>query len=122
MKKILNKNSYPYSFYHENEDRCPTCLSKLNIDLDLDENDNCRNCREELVADSENILSKETNKTSFSKSNQKQFKEFNSELFKAYINKFSNKDKLKLLNVLVGDISTTDIKLNSLLNQISNYK
>ncbi len=66
MKKILNKNSYPYSFYHENEDRCPTCLAKLNIDLDLDENDNCRNCREEFADDSENILSKETNKTSFS--------------------------------------------------------
>jgi len=36
-----------------------------------------------------------------SKPNQKQFKEFNPELFKAYINKFSDKDKVKALNILL---------------------
>lgn len=56
------------------------------------------------------------------KPNQKQFKEFNETLFKAYIDKFSSEDKLKILNTLVCSISTTDIKFNSLLNQISNYK
>lgn len=34
------------------------------------------------------------------KPNQKQFKEFNPELFKAYINKFSDKDKLKALEIV----------------------
>lgn len=34
------------------------------------------------------------------KPNKKQFVEFNEDLFKAYIAKFSEKDKLKMLNVL----------------------
>lgn len=54
--------------------------------------------------------------------NRKQFFEFNPELFKAYISKFSEEDKVKALNVLVCSISTTDIKFNSLLNQISDYR
>lgn len=55
------------------------------------------------------------------KANQKQYKQFDETLFKAYINKFSNEDKMKALKVLVCDISTTDPKLNTLLNQISNF-
>lgn len=53
--------------------------------------------------------------------NQKQYKQFDETLFKAYINKFSDEDKLKALKVLVCDISTTDPKLNTLLNQISAF-
>jgi ribosomal protein L37E len=34
------------------------------------------------------------------KANNKQFKEFNPELFKAYINKFSDEDKLKALKIV----------------------
>jgi hypothetical protein len=34
------------------------------------------------------------------KPNQKQFKEFNPELFKAYIDKFSDEDKIKAFNIL----------------------
>ena len=36
------------------------------------------------------------------KSNQKQFKEFNPELFKAYIDKFSDEDKIKAFNILIS--------------------
>lgn len=56
------------------------------------------------------------------KFNQKQYKQFDESLFKAYIDKFSDEDKIKVLNVLVCNISTVDTKFNSLLNQISNYK
>lgn len=56
------------------------------------------------------------------KPNQKQFKQFDESLFKSYIDKFSNEDKIKALNILVCSISTIDNKFNSLLNQISNYK
>lgn len=38
------------------------------------------------------------------KPNQKQFKEFNESLFRAYINKFSDEDKLKALKVLLKTI------------------
>jgi hypothetical protein len=34
------------------------------------------------------------------KSNQKQFKEFNPELFRAYINKFSDEDKIRCVEIL----------------------
>jgi hypothetical protein len=54
--------------------------------------------------------------------NAKQFKTFDESLFKAYIDKFSNEDKLVALNILVCSIATTDVKFNTLLNQISNYK
>ena len=36
------------------------------------------------------------------KPNQKQFKEFNPELFKAYIDKFSDEDKIKAFNILIS--------------------
>jgi hypothetical protein len=38
------------------------------------------------------------------KPNQKQFKEFNPELFKAYIDKFSQEDKVQILQTLVDDL------------------
>jgi hypothetical protein len=38
------------------------------------------------------------------KSNQKQFKEFNPELFRAYINKFSNEDKVKAFELIFDSI------------------
>ena len=41
------------------------------------------------------------------KPNQKQFKEFNSELFKAYIDKFSDEDKVAALRVLFKEIGIT---------------
>lgn len=42
----------------------------------------------------------ELNNLKIKKDNQKEFKEFNEELFKAYIDKFSNEDKLKMLKTL----------------------
>jgi hypothetical protein len=39
------------------------------------------------------------------KPNQKQFKEFNPELFKAYINKFSQEHKISMLQVLIDDLN-----------------
>ena len=56
------------------------------------------------------------------KPNQKQFKTFDESLFKAYINKFSNEDKLLMLSTLACEISTENPILNNLLNQISSYK
>ena len=55
------------------------------------------------------------------KANTKQFKEFNPELFKAYINKFSNEDKIRAISILSCEISTIDSNFNSLLNRISSY-
>lgn len=45
LTSILNKNTYPYSSYHEVEDRCPTCSCKVNLDFDMDDMGNCKNCR-----------------------------------------------------------------------------
>lgn len=42
------------------------------------------------------------------KTNQKQFKEFNPELFKAYINKFSDEDKIKAHQELWKSLSKKD--------------
>ena len=56
-----------------------------------------------------------------SKPNQKQFKQFDESLFKAYIDKFSNEDKLKMLAKLSCEISTVNPILNDLLNRISCY-
>lgn len=55
-------------------------------------------------------------------SNAKQFKQFNESLFKAYINKFSDEDKIQMLATLACETSTTNINLNDLLNRISCYK
>lgn len=55
-------------------------------------------------------------------SNAKQFKQFNESLFKAYINKFSEEDKIQMLATLACETSTTNINLNDLLNRISCYK
>ena len=41
------------------------------------------------------------------KPNQKQFKQFNPELFKAYIDKFSDEDKIKALDILYMEIPST---------------
>ena len=43
------------------------------------------------------------------KANQKQFKEFNPELFKAYIDKFSDEDKIKAILILGNSIPTNMI-------------
>ena len=40
----MTKNSTPSSEW-ENEDRCPSCGSPCNIHTDLDENDECNDCR-----------------------------------------------------------------------------
>lgn len=57
----------------------------------------------------------------FTKPNQKQFQQFDESLFKAYIDKFSNEDKLKMLAKLSCEISTVNPILNDLLNRISCY-
>lgn len=40
----------------------------------------------------------------YSKPNKKKFKEFNPELFKAYINKFSDEDKIKAIRSILPDL------------------
>jgi hypothetical protein len=171
-----NKNSYPYSSYHENEDRCPTCLSKLNIDKDLDENDKCNNCRlekstreialdwwnnltsfqkcsfrDEHIKNNQNLGSltgreieeiwrretkpnqkqiadeiinlvgenqfKEIIKESEKRINRKQFIEFNPDLFKAYIDKFSDEDKVKATIVLLEN-QKEEYKFNCFLGAL----
>jgi hypothetical protein len=57
-----------------------------------------------------------------SKPNQKQFKQFDESLFRAYVDKFSNEDKLQALTILACEISTTNVNLNNLLNRISSYQ
>ena len=44
-----------------------------------------------------------------SKPNQKQFKKFNPELFKAYIDKFSDEDKMNALKVLFWSLSSENM-------------
>jgi hypothetical protein len=41
---MKTKNSYPSSEF-ESKDRCPSCSSFCNIHTDLDDNDNCNDCR-----------------------------------------------------------------------------
>lgn len=57
----------------------------------------------------------------YTKPNAKEFKQFDESLFKAYISKFSNEDKLKMLAKLSCEISTVNPILNDLLNRISCY-
>lgn len=41
---MKTKNSYPSSEF-EQEDRCPSCGNSCNIHIDLDDNDECNDCR-----------------------------------------------------------------------------
>ena len=41
---MKTKNSYPSSEF-ENKDKCPSCGSYCDIFKDLDENDECKDCR-----------------------------------------------------------------------------
>jgi len=43
------KNSTPSSEF-EHEDKCPSCGSPCNIHTDLDANDNCNECRDQINA------------------------------------------------------------------------
>ncbi len=45
FKIMSTKNSKPSSEFEE-KDRCPSCGNYCNIFTDLDENDNCNDCRE----------------------------------------------------------------------------
>ncbi len=47
--------------------------------------------------------------TNYPKSTGKQFKEFNPELFKAYIDKFSDEDKLKALSLILNYIDDLSV-------------
>lgn len=49
---------------------------------------------------------------------EQKFKTFNSDLFKAYVNKFSEEDKLKALGTLALEIDTIDVTLNRILNDL----
>ena len=42
--RMTTKNSYPSSEF-EKADRCPSCGSPCNIHTDLDQNDECNDCR-----------------------------------------------------------------------------
>lgn len=53
------------------------------------------------------------------KNNTKQFKEFNLELFKAYIDKFSDEDKIKALEVIIG-INVFSTPKEEILEKIEN--
>ena len=41
---MKTKNNIPSNEF-EAEDRCPSCGSKCNVHTDLDENDQCNDCR-----------------------------------------------------------------------------
>jgi len=51
---MTNRNSTP-SNYHEERDRCPSCGSYCNLDTDLDDKDQCNNCRPRITK-SEDLL------------------------------------------------------------------
>jgi hypothetical protein len=53
------------------------------------------------------------------KINSKQFKEFNPELFKSYIDKFSDEDKIKALEVIIG-INIFSTSKEEILEKIEN--
>lgn len=42
---MATKNSLPSSSQWEEKDRCPSCSSYCDIHLDLDDNDQCNDCR-----------------------------------------------------------------------------
>lgn len=44
---MQTKNSYPSSEFEE-KDRCPSCGSFCNIHSDLDDNDECNDCRNQI--------------------------------------------------------------------------
>lgn len=45
---MKTKNNTPSS-EHEAKDRCPSCGNYCNINTDLDENDECNDCRSEEI-------------------------------------------------------------------------
>ena len=45
---MKTKNNYPTSEF-EAKDRCPSCASYCNIFTDLNENDECNDCRENIT-------------------------------------------------------------------------
>jgi len=49
----------------------------------------------------------------YNKPNQKQFKEFDESLFRAYINKFNDEDKLKCIEILMAITNTNKCHLYS---------
>lgn len=59
------------------------------------------------------------------KSNQKQFREFDESLFKAYIDKFSNEDKLKAFQILAKELYSINYgkgSIDNLLIEIGTWK
>ena len=44
QNNMTTKNSYPSSDF-EREDKCPSCGNPCNIHTDLDDNDECNDCR-----------------------------------------------------------------------------
>lgn len=78
----------------------------------------CKKC-DELFKPSKEILNIHDIQTN---DLNKQFETFDESLFKSYINKFNNEDKLLMLSTLACEISTVNPILNNLLNQISSYK
>ena len=44
---MKTKNNYPSSEF-EHEDKCPSCGSPCNIHTDLDDNDECKECRNQI--------------------------------------------------------------------------
>ena len=44
---MKTKNNYPSSEF-EHEDKCPSCGSPCNIHIDLDDNDECNECRNQI--------------------------------------------------------------------------
>ena len=51
--------------------------------------------------------------------NQKQFKQFDESLFKAYIDKFSDEDKVKALEILIG-VNIFSTSKEKILEKIEN--
>jgi hypothetical protein len=96
---------------HDAKTRSPLCLTGREIE---------EIWRKEIGNQLEQDIENACWKSATPKPNQKQFKEFNPELFKAYINKFSDEDKLKMWDLFTEILSCKESKtrLASWINKL----
>ena len=78
---------------------------------------------EEVFPDLKESLEEHLSYSKFHKPNQKQFKDFDSELFKAYINKFNKADRIKAILEIVYTLSYNEVKfVLALINDVQNER
>ncbi len=121
---MCNKNSDKYRF-----ESCPDYLfgSRKNysyiykVKIKTMENKRNQVQRQYSQEEVDMLLDQQAAKTTAQvlKNNTKQFKEFNPELFKAYIDKFSDEDKIKALEVIIG-INVFSTPKEEILEKIEN--